>query len=59
MDALLILVIVVLTAIYGPGNEKINDYCRKAVAGETEETFDSRIDCWKQYKDYRDAIPSS
>jgi hypothetical protein len=40
-----------------PGNEKINNYCKKAVAGETEESFSSRKDCWDSYHEYRDEIP--
>ena len=57
MDILVALAVLVVTAVYEPGNKKINDYCRKATEGKTEETFDSRIDCWKYYKNYRDEIP--
>ena len=43
-----------MTLIFEPGNEDINNFCRKAVS---EGIFESRIQCWDEYKDFRDQIP--
>ena len=37
--------------IFQPGNKELNEYCTKAV---NDGTFQSRIECWNYYKDYRD-----
>lgn len=55
MDFIPILIIIALVAIFEPGNEEINDYCRNAVA---EGEFDSRIECWNEYHQFRDEIPN-
>tara|TARA_R110002074_G_scaffold123683_1_gene259408 strand:- start:25411 stop:25674 length:264 start_codon:yes stop_codon:yes gene_type:complete len=67
VDILLPVVLAIVTFIYEPGNEKINDYCRAAVAGDqlgldgeplTTETFSSRKECWDYYDDFREDIPT-
>jgi len=47
-------IILVLTLIYEPGNVEINNYCKYAVE---QEEFDSRVECWNTYHEFRDDIP--
>mgnify|MGYP000257910347 CR=1 FL=1 len=58
MDVLLGAVFILVLFIFEPGNEKINTYCRASLAGDTEEKFSSRKECWDKYHEYRDEIPS-
>lgn len=55
MDLVVPLILVVVTFIYEPGNVEINNYCRGAVE---DEIFDSKIECWNHYNEYRDEIPN-
>ena len=57
MDVVFVVGFFVTLFVFEPGNEKINDYCRAAVAGETEEVFESRKACWSSYHEYREEIP--
>jgi len=57
MDIILVTSFLLTLFIFEPGNEKINNYCRASLAGETEEVFTSRKDCWDHYDDYREDIP--
>ena len=51
------LLIVILLAVFTPGNTKINEYCSHALEGNTSETFENRAECWNYYHEYRDEIP--
>jgi len=57
MDIILVTAFLLTLFIFEPGNEKINNYCRASLAGETEEVFTSRKECWDHYDDYREDIP--
>ena len=58
MDILLAASLLLTLFIFEPGNEKINNYCRASLAGETEEVFTSRKECWDYYDDFREDIPN-
>ena len=57
MDIALSVIFGLVLLVFEPGNGKINSYCKKAVAEETEESFSSRKNCWDHYHEYRDEIP--
>jgi len=57
MDIALAVGFLLTLFIFEPGNEKINAYCKASLAGETEEVFKSRKECWDYYNDYREDIP--
>jgi hypothetical protein len=58
MDIALAVGFLLTLFIFEPGNEKINAYCKASLAGETEEVFTSRKDCWDYYDDFREDIPN-
>ena len=58
MDIALAVGFLLTLFIFEPGNEKINAYCKASLAGETEEVFKSRKECWDYYDDFREDIPN-
>jgi len=59
MDILIAGLVLIVIAIFEPGNVEINEHCLATLKGQTEDTFDSRKQCWDYYHQYRDGIPNT